>query len=79
MSTEQTPNDYLEKLEQARMRMTHTTLKLQVMFKPEDVAGLLVGAAIGVLIDAFGREKAREYFADIARGLDAYPDETPTH
>ncbi len=78
MSTEQ-ERKYQEALEQARMRMTHQALKLQAVFQPEDVVGLLVGSAIGVLIDAFGREKAREYFLDIAQGLDAYPDETPTH
>ncbi len=69
---------YREALEQARMRLTHQTLKLQSVFKPEDVAGLLVGAAIGVLLDTFGHEKTREYFTDIARGLE-HEERPSTH
>lgn len=64
--SEQTPQ-----IERAQSRMTMLALNLQRVFSPVDVAGLLTGAAIGVLSHALGPEKTREYFSAIADELAA--------
>src|SRR5205085_2087528 len=51
-------------LSQARRSMTRLAINLQRVLTPIEVAGVLAGAATGVLTSTYGREKAVEYFTE---------------
>lgn len=55
-----------DRLDEARARMTALATNLTKIFAPVDVAGLLAGAAFGVIAGVYGRARAREYFAELA-------------
>jgi len=55
-----------EQLEDARTRMTALANRLVMVLPPMDVAGVLAGAAIGVLRTHYGPEKAAEYMTELA-------------
>lgn len=65
-----------DRLDQARERMTALAVSLTQAFSPMDVAGMLAGAAIGVVASTYGRAKAVEYFTEIACEL-SVPEGTP--
>jgi hypothetical protein len=62
----------------AQRRMSEMALSLQKLFSPIDVAGLLIGAAVGILSVNFGRDKAAEYVGELAREMRESDDE-PQH
>jgi hypothetical protein len=63
-------------LSQARRSMTRLAINLQQVLTPIEVAGVLAGAATGVLTSTYGREKAVEYFTELACEL-SVPQGTP--
>lgn len=54
------------KLAKARAHMTAVALGLAQALGPLDAAGVLMGAAQGVLVDNFGRETATRYLRELA-------------
>jgi hypothetical protein len=56
-------------IQQARERLAELGLNLQKIMTPLDVAGLLCGAATGVLLSTFGPAKAAEYFNELAANI----------
>ena len=67
-------------MQRAQRRMSMQALALQQMFTPMDAAGLLIGAAVGVLETEYGRHKAAEYVEGLAREMRGKgdSDEAPT-
>jgi hypothetical protein len=57
-------------IQKARAHMTAVALGLATKLGPLDAAGVLIGAATGVLTATFGHEKAAEYFREIAAGIE---------
>ena len=60
-----------KKLALARGHMTATAAGLRHVLGPLNAAGVLIGAAVGVLSMAFGEAKAAEYVRKLADDLDA--------
>lgn len=72
--TEDQLNEQRDKsLATARQWMTRNALTLQQRLDPIDSAGILIGAAIGVLLSTVGKAKAVEYLLNIAADLDEQP------
>lgn len=66
-------DDRETKLERARSHMSVTAKKLTAVLGPTDAAGVLMGAAVGVLSEAFGQDKAVEYLREIANEIEHDP------
>ncbi len=62
-----------DSIDAARTRMTLLAQNLTRLFPAIDVAGLLTGAAIGVLRCAHGPRKATEYFIELAAEMSEDP------
>lgn len=59
-----------DRIEAARPLMTQLAVDLQRILPPTEVVRLLVGAAIGVLLDGGTRAAAADYFRAIADEID---------
>jgi hypothetical protein len=57
--------------EDAQAHMTRLAIRLLGMFGPLDAAGLLAGAAVTLLRNALGDERAADYFATLADEIDS--------
>jgi hypothetical protein len=55
-----------DRMDEAKARMARLATNLTRIFTPIDVAGLLAGAAFGVIAGVYGRAKAQEYFSELA-------------
>jgi hypothetical protein len=68
-------------LAKARAHMSNSALGMQKYLDPIDVAGVLMGAGCGVLLNAFGKEETVKYLLGLAADLDAdaHADNYPTN
>jgi hypothetical protein len=60
---------------EAQNRITMMAINLAKLFPPVDAAGLLIGAAVGILETTYGRQKAIEYVAELAREMAGVGDD----
>jgi len=60
-----------KKMLMARQRMTATAASLHHVLGGLNAAGLLIGAACGVLATEFGDAKAAEYLREVADAIEA--------
>jgi hypothetical protein len=58
-----------EKLEEARIRVARIAAGLAVAIGPTRAAFLLAGAASAVLVQAVGKHKAAEFFAELGEAI----------
>jgi hypothetical protein len=59
---------------EARTRMTRLSVGLAAKLGPQEAAGVLAGAAIGVLTTAFGPEHAATFFRELADAIELGDD-----
>lgn len=64
-----------ERLEEARKHMSLIAFNLQKVMAPIDAAGVLMGAALGILTQRFGEAKAIEYLRELATELEEDDDD----
>lgn len=57
-------------IQAARRHMTTNALGMQRQLDPIDVAGVFIGAGVGVLLNAFGPQQTIDYLLNVAAGLD---------
>ena len=67
--------DNADREQRAQRKMSETALSLQRLFSPIDAAGLMIGAAVGILEVNFGRRMAAAYVEGLAREMRGEPSE----